>query len=103
MSDPEKSFQAAHEIGRIYDAITDRKVLIDFFLTTVSRFIPSENGYLFLAGKNGDLWLDAAMLQEKELTPDFFNEAQKIFESGKPIANGKRLFLPVIARNSALG
>ena len=53
--EPEK---AIHEIGRIYDAITDKSVLIGFFLQTVIQFIPSQKAYLFLAGPDKRLWLE---------------------------------------------
>ncbi|MDD5227010.1 MAG: GAF domain-containing sensor histidine kinase [Candidatus Omnitrophica bacterium] len=131
MSDPEKPYQAAHEIGRVYDAITDSKVLIEFFLTTVSRFIPSRQSYLFLAARNKTLLLEASvpilinrseaeigavkttLMENKkevfaapsggEVPPGLMAEAQKVLEEGKPCALKGRMFLPLIARNSTMG
>ena len=103
MSDPEKPYQAAHEIGRVYDAITDSKVLIEFFLTTVSRFIPSRQSYLFLAARNKALLLEASIPSGGEVPPVLMAEAQKVLEEGKPHALKGRMFLPLIARNNTMG
>ena len=116
MSAPEKSYQATHEIGRVYDAITDSKVLTEFFLATVSRFIPARQSYLFLAARNKTLLLEAVkttLIENKqkilavpvaeEVSPSLVAEAQKIFEDGKPCVLKGRMFLPLIARNSVMG
>jgi signal transduction histidine kinase len=131
MSDPEKPFQAAHEIGRVYDAITDSKVLTEFFLTTVSRFIPAKQNYLFLTTRKKTLLLEASVpilinrseaeigtvkttvVENKqkvlavpsggEAPPGLMAEAQKILEEGKPCTLKGRMFLPLIARNSVMG
>ncbi|HNX68080.1 MAG TPA: HAMP domain-containing sensor histidine kinase [Candidatus Omnitrophota bacterium] len=103
MTASEKPYQAAHEIGRIYDAITDRKVLVDFFLTTVLQFIPARAGYLFLAGKNKDLWLEASTPVAQQAPAGMAAEAASAFRTGKPVAGGRRLFLPLVVRNASLG
>jgi signal transduction histidine kinase len=131
MSDPEKPFQAAHEIGRVYDAITDSKILTEFFLTTVSRFIPAKQNYLFLTTRKKTLLLEASvpilinrseaeigavkttMMENKqkvlavpsggEAPPGLMAEAQKVLEEGKPCALKGRMFLPLIVRNSVMG
>lgn len=96
-------YQSAHELGRIYDAISDSKILIEFFLNTVPKFISAKQGYLFLAGKNQSLWLEASQPFLKETCADLKEEVRKSFEAGKPSAKGRLLFLPVIARNTSLG
>ncbi len=103
MSTPEKQHQATHELGRVYDSITDSKVLTEFFLTTVSRFIPARQSFLLLAARNKTLLLEAAVPAAGEIPTDLAAEAQKIFEDGKPCAVKGRLFLPLIARNSVMG
>ncbi len=103
MKIPGDSYQAAHEIGRIYDAVTDSKILNDFFLTTVFQLIPAEKGYLFLATQNKTLLLEAVSPLPKEAAPELFEAARKAFDEGRPVIRGRFLFLPVIARNSALG
>jgi signal transduction histidine kinase len=103
MSASEKPYQATHEIGRVYDAITDSKVLTEFFLITILRFIPARQSYLFLATRNKTLLLEVAVPSAREAPPDLLLEAQKIFEEGKPQALKGRMFLPLIARNSVMG
>ena len=103
MSAPEKPYQAAHEIGRVYDAITDSKVLTEFFLTTLFRFVPARQGYLFLAAKNKTLLLEVSIPLAREVPQDLVAEAQKMFEGGKPCMSKGRMFLPLIARNSVMG
>lgn len=103
MSDPEKPYQATHELGRVYDSITDSKVLTEFFLTTLSRFIPARQSYLFLATRNKTLLLEAAVPLAQEAPADLGSDAQKIFGDGKPSVLKGRMFLPLIARNSVMG
>jgi len=116
MNAPGKSYQATHEIGRVYDAITDSKVLTEFFLTTISRFIPAQQSYLFLAARNKTLLLEAAVPRPArpqgseitaafagEVAPDLMAEAQKNFQDGKPCVLKGRMFLPLIARNNVMG
>lgn len=103
MSNAGETNKATHEIGRIYDAITDSKVLIDFFLQTVLQFIPAERGYLFLAGANKKLWLEGATFLPKEASEELSGQAQSAFEHGKAYTKGKLLFLPLIARNGSMG
>ncbi len=104
MNAPEQSYQAAHEIGRVYDAITDRRVLIDFFLTTVFQLIPAEKGFLFLATQNRTLLLEAASpVSNAEIPKGLMEAVQKNFESGKPSFRERQMLLPLIARNNSLG
>ena len=103
MQNISESSKATHEIGRIYDALTDSETLIDFFLQTVRQFIPAQRGYLFLAGANKQLWLKGATFIPKEASGHIAGEARRAFENGKPHVKEKLLFLPLIARNSAMG
>ena len=103
MGTPEKPHQATHELGRVYDSITDSKVLTEFFLMTVSSFIPAKQSYLFLAARNKTLLLEAAVPPTSEVPKDLAAEAQKVFESGKPCAKKNGMFLPLVARNSVMG
>ena len=59
MSELSQEFQAAQEIGKIYQSMTDKKALCDFFLESASQFVGAENAYLFLVGKEDRLWLEA--------------------------------------------
>lgn len=103
MSNPNDPHAATHEVGRIYDAITDRGTLIDFFLQTVMKFVPSTRGYLFLAGANKELWLESTTMAPKAASEIITALARETFEDGKPRAEGSMLFLPLIARNSSIG
>lgn len=103
MNASEKPYQATHEIGRVYDAITDSKVLTEFFLITVSRFIPSKQSYLFLAVQNKTLLLEVTVPPARDVPSGLAQEAKKMFEEGKPCALKNRMFLPLIARNSVMG
>jgi signal transduction histidine kinase len=103
MSTPEKSYQATHEIGRVYDAITDSKVLVEFFLTTIARFIPIRQSYLFLETSNKSLLLEAAVPSLEKLPADLLADAQKALEEGKPCVLKGRMLLPLMARNSVMG
>jgi signal transduction histidine kinase len=103
MSVPKKSHQATHELGRVYDSITDSKVLTEFFLTTVSRFIPMQQSYLFLSTRNKTLLLEASVPPAKEAPVDLVTETQKMFEDGKPRVQKNRMYLPLIARNNVMG
>lgn len=103
MSPSEKPYQGAHEIGRVYDAITDSKVLMDFFLTTIRQFISNSQSYLLIATKNKTLLLEISAPPAQEIPKDLSAAALKIFESGKPCLSEGRMFLPLIARNSVMG
>ena len=103
MSQPEKSYQGAHEIGRVYDAITDSKVLMDFFLTTALQFISASRSYLLIATKNRTLLMEASFPPAQEFPREFLVPAQKTFETGKQGLIDGRMFLPLIARNSVMG
>lgn len=102
MNNPEKPFQAAHEVGRIYDAITDRKVLNDFFLQTALQLIAAQAGYLYLQAPNKTLLLETSNPPVTD-APRWFESAQKAFQEGKPRAQERLLFLPIIARNPGMG
>lgn len=103
MSASEKPYQATHELGRVYDAITDSKVLAEFFLTTLIRFIPAKQSYLFLEARNRKLLLESSVPSGGEVPSGLTEEVRKILEEGKPcLANG-RMVLPLIARNSVMG
>ena len=79
----DKDFQAAHEIGKIYNSFVDKKLLCDFFLESALVFIRADSGLLFLAAKSERLWLESANQPPREIAP-IQKEAQKIFSDGKP-------------------
>ncbi len=104
MNTPEKPYQATHEIGRVYDAITDSKILADFFLTTLAQLVPAERSCLFLATRNNKtLLLEASVPSAGEVSADLAAEAQRVYGEGKPCVLKNRMFLPLIARSSVMG
>ena len=103
MSASEQPYQGANEVGRIYDAITDSKVLIDFFLATILKFISASQSYLFLATQSKALLLEASVPFIAEVPADLAGAVQKIFEEGKHGVSGGVMFLPLIARNGVIG
>jgi signal transduction histidine kinase len=103
MTAPEKPYQATHELGRVYDSITDSKVLSEFFLTTVSQFVPARQSYLFLSARDKTLLIETSVPSIEKIPADLTAEAQKMFEDGKPCALKGRMYLPLIARNSVMG
>lgn len=103
MQNSGQPYQAAHEVGRVYDAITDKKVLADFFLTTVLQFVPAQKGYLFLATQNKTLLPEAVSPAGTEPSQELIATVREAFDSGKPFARKGQLFLPLVVRNSALG
>lgn len=98
----DKDFQAAHEIGKIYNSFVDKKLLCDFFLESALVFIRADSGLLFLAGKNERLWLESSSRPPQQTAP-IQDEAQKIFQQGKPTFKADELFVPLIVRNGAIG
>jgi signal transduction histidine kinase len=103
MNPSEQPYQSAHEVGKIYDAITDSKVLAEFFLATLLRFIPARQSFLFLATQSKSLLLEAFVPAENTVPEDLAAAVKKIFDEGKPRAAGGRMFLPLIAQNNAMG
>ncbi len=102
MPEIDKDFQAAHEIGKIYNSFVDKKILCDFFIESALVFIHAGCGLLFLAGKNDRLWLESSRRPPQQIQP-IRETAQKIFEQGKPSFQKSELFVPLIVRNVAIG
>ena len=89
--------------ARIYDAIMDHKVLVDFFLATLLKFVPSRGACLFLSTQNKTLLSEGGYPSEMPLPEGLAAEAKKFYDEGKPRIVGTRMYLPLIARNSAIG
>ena len=95
-------FQAAQEIGKIYNSFLDKKLLSEFFLESARGFVQPAEGFLFLSGNDEKLWLETATAQQSQIS-ELQAEAQNALQSGKVILNGGRLFVPLVARSSAIG
>lgn len=97
-------FQSAHEIGKIYHSLMEKKVLADFFLESVLKFIDSSEGYLFIAGREGRVWLEARTgAGPQEASQEMIDAVSGVLEQGKSLMTGHELFIPLVVRNSSLG
>lgn len=103
MTELDKDYQSAQEMGRIYYSLTDREVLCGFFLDSLSKYVDAAQGFLFLAGKDGLTWLAANTDPSKPPPDGIESKGQQHLRKGKPEAEDGVLYLPLIARNSALG
>ncbi len=103
MPSREKDFQSAHEIGKIYHSIVNKKVLCDYFLESVFPFIGSSQGYLFLSGNNDQIWLESSNGPAKENPGDIEVQARNTLREGKPCLKGNQIFLPLVVQNSVMG
>ncbi len=101
MQDREKDFQAAAEIGKVYNSFIDKKLLCDFFLESTSVFIGAEKAWLFLAGNNDKLWQEAD--SGGDAPADIAATAQRTLHDGKNLLEKGEAYIPLIVRNSALG
>jgi len=97
-------FQSAAEIGKVYQSLTEKTLLTDFFLESVSRFIDASVGYLFLTGRDNFLWLEACTdFDKKEAPQNLQEEARRILSQGKPVLMPGAVYVPLVVRNSHLG
>lgn len=99
----DKDFQAAHEIGKIYNSFVEKALLCEFFLDSSLVFVKAAKGYLFLAGVEDKLWLECASGCDKEAGAKLQAQAQAAFASGKNVNAAPFLFIPLVVRNSAIG
>lgn len=103
MTDVDKDLQAAHEIGKIYNSILDKKLLCGFFLESVSMFVKDFDGHLFLAGNNNQLWVESSTVTNAAASDGLKQKAETIFQSGQPLFQNDLIVLPLVVRNSAIG
>ncbi len=102
VANQDKDLQAAHEIGRIYNSLLDKKTLCEFFLESVLIFVKECDGFLFLAGNNDQLWLESKTTHA-EPPASLKREADSVFQNGQPVYKEDSLYLPLIVRNTAIG
>ena len=92
MAAEDQDFRSAHEIGKIYDALTERSALCDFFLESVCNFIHANQGWLFMVGKDDQVWLEARHGVDGDVPDLLRQEAQDAVRNGKPIRKEKNGF-----------
>ena len=104
MTDEDKDFKGANEIGRIYDSFHDKKLLCDFFIDSVLAFIKAKKGYLFLVGNSDQLWLESSTEPQNDTASlPIHVRAPEIFTKGQTLQEGHILWIPLIVRNAAIG
>ncbi len=97
-------FQSAHEIGKIYQSLTDRVSLCGFFLESTSKFVNAPEGHLFLSGREDRLWLETSTVPDQPAAAKAVQpEAQEVAVDGKPRLKDSLLFVPLFAGNTVLG
>ena len=99
----DSDLQAAHEIGKIYNSMLDKKLLCGFFLESVSMFVKEVHGFLFLASDRNQLWLESSTVADGSTSDRFKQKAEAIFQSGQPLFQKDFISLPLVVRNSAIG
>lgn len=99
----QKSHQTARELGKIYQSFFDKELLAEFYLENVAAFTRADSAYLYLAGKNDELWLFKSHQPLPELPGSFLKDLKGIFEKGKPVFSSKTLFIPLVVRNAEIG
>lgn len=102
-SQREKDFQAASEIGKIYNSFVDKKLLCEFFLESTASFIGSDQAFLFLSGNQDKIWMEASVPPSNQASAELTQKALEVYKSGKNISDKNSLFIPLIIRNSAIG
>ncbi len=103
MKEPNEDFQSSQEIGRIYYSLTDKEILCSFFLDSLLRSVSAAEGFLYLAGRENKIWLEARTDSSKQPPEGLEAKAEAHLQNGKPAIEENFLFLPLIARNSAIG
>lgn len=102
-SQREKDFQAASEIGKIFNSFLDKKLLCEFYLESTASFIEAGQAYLFMAGNNDKLWTEASVPAGIGAPQEIMAKVCEAYQKGKNVCAGKELFIPLIVRNSAIG
>ncbi len=99
----DKDFQAANEIGKIYNSFVEKNLLCEFFLDSSLVFIQASRGFLFLSGTEDKLWLECSSDGLKQCPDHLQAEAEAAYRDGKQISKPPFLFVPLVVRNTAIG
>lgn len=104
MQPRDRDFQSAHEIGKIYQSLTDRAALCGFFLDSAVQFAGAAEGHLFLSGREDRLWLENSTVPDNPAAARAVQpEAQSTAVNGKPRQEARILYVPLFAGNTVLG
>lgn len=103
MQTPSDNLRSGNEIGKIYNSLIDKKSLCDFFPQSVAMLIQAEEGYFYLTGREGQVWLESSINPPPEDNQKIQQNAQRYLAAGKPVLQGHELYVPLIVRNDAIG
>ncbi|MDP3919755.1 MAG: ATP-binding protein [Candidatus Omnitrophota bacterium] len=103
MASQDTNFQAAQEIGKIYQSILEKKPLCDFFVESVSKYVQASRGYFFLLGREDTFWLEASTDSRKTAPSEIEERAKKGLAQGKPLMEFLHLMVPLVVRNNPVG
>lgn len=96
-------FQSAHEIAKVYHALSDRESLQGYFLQSASTLIGAEKSALYYAGKDEKLWLEVCEGFPDEDIPKLTAIAEGVQISGKPYVHKDWLAFPLVTGTACLG
>ncbi|MFA6599783.1 MAG: ATP-binding protein [Candidatus Omnitrophota bacterium] len=104
MTDPrDQNNQLAHELGKIYQSFLDKGLLCDFFVENTAALAGASTVWLLLSGHENQLWTASCSEPGGEFPAQWRAEVQAAYEKGQPVRGDRRLWIPLIVRNSALG
>ncbi len=96
-------FQSAHEISKVYHAITDRESLQGYFFQSLSGLVSAQSFALYFSGREDKLWLEIHEGFNAEELPRFQSISEGVQISGKPFMHKNVLAVPLVAGNSCFG
>lgn len=104
MAHDESDLKGVGELGRIFAAFSDKKLLCDFFITSSLAFVKADEGYLFLLGNQEKLWLEATSLIEKDDSVRILQDtAETVLHKGQPIKEPQKIYIPLVVQNAPMG
>lgn len=99
----EQDFQAASEIGKIFNSFIDKKILCEFFLESTASFINADQAFLYLAGNQNKLWIEASVPFASQPPEETCAKVSEIFQAGKNVSEPNVIYIPLVVRNAAIG
>lgn len=104
MPDNARDMQAAHELGKIYNSLMDRKMLCDFFLESALGLARASRGFLYLSSSdNNKTWLESQTDLKSAPSKEVQARAESVLKDGKPFVDAKTIAVPLVVRNNAVG
>ncbi len=96
-------FQSAHEISKVYHAITDKESLQGYFFQSLSSLLLAQNFALYFSGREDKLWLEISEGFSAEELPRLQSVSEGVQISGKPFMHKNLLAVPLVSGNNCFG